>query len=299
MIYAYGVTLNGPYHEKDGLPCQDAHKIIKVGPNLCIAAVADGLGGAKHSKMAAKIAVDVTVGYCAENITCASTPHDIEQVIRLSFEKAQDSIEAEARAKECEQSEYDTTLSLAVLKGNEMSFGHSGDSGIVVLTEEGLYEKATEQQRDEDGRVFPLFFRDKWVFGTHPKRTASVFLATDGMYETLFPLYIYEEPISIYVALARYFMDNRVLNIDEVGEDAVQERIENFLAGISDTLVNDDKTVVVVVNSSVKTKVQPPEYYATPDWTELKRKWDETWRKRFYPHLYDEEPSQQKEEPGS
>ena len=143
-----------------------------------------------------------------------------------------------------------------------------------MLTEEGIYEQVTEQQRDNDGRVFPLFFRDKWVFGTYTKSVASVFLATDGMYETLFPLYIREEPVNIYVALARYFMDNHILKIDEVGEETVQERIRMFLAGIPSSQVTDDKTVVVLVNSNIETKLQSPEYYATPNWAELKHKWD-------------------------
>lgn len=289
MIYAYGVTLNGPYHEKDGSPCQDAHKIVKCEPGLCIAAVADGLGSAEYSEIAAQIAVNTATDYCSEHITTTSEPDDIEQIIRISFEGAQDKIEAEAgeNGRECDK--YDTTLSLAVFLADRVYFGHSGDSGIVVLTEEGIYEKVTEQQRDEDGRVFPLFFRDKWVFGSHPKSVASVFLATDGIYETLFPVYIREEPVDIYVALARYFMDNNSLEIDNVGEEAVRERIKKFLANIPDTQVNDDKTVVVLVNSKMETKLQPPEYYLTPDWAELKRKWEETWHKRFYPHLYDEE----------
>ncbi len=288
MIYAYGVTLNGPYHEKDGLVCQDAHKIVKCGPDMCIAAVADGLGSAVHSEIAARIAVNTAVDCCTEHITTKSKPDDIKGAIRVSFKKAQDKIEVEAKAngRECDQ--YDTTLSLVVYLADRVHFGHSGDSGIVVLTEGGIYEKVTEQQRDEDGRVFPLFFRDKWVFGTHPRGVASVLLATDGIYETLFPIYIREEPVSIYVALARYFMDNNSLEIDNVGEEAVRERIKEFLAGIPDTQVNDDKTVVVLVNSKVGTKLQPPEYYATPDWAELKQKWEKTWHKRFYPHLYGE-----------
>lgn len=60
-----------------------------------------------------------------------------------------------------------------------------------------LYCKVTEQQRDSYGRVFPLYFgNEKWVFGKCEKAVASVLLATDGMFETLFPywkLYLYSD----------------------------------------------------------------------------------------------------------
>jgi hypothetical protein len=171
-------------------------------------------------------------------------------------------------------------------------YGHSGDSGIVALTIDGLYEKVTEQQRDEDSRVFPLFFEDKWVFGQFAKKVCSVFLATDGMLETLFPFLIRNETVNIHVNLAQFFMDNRNLRIDQEGESAVKARIEDFIKNIPDEQVNDDKTVVVLVNSSIKPKLQPDEYYIEPDWTALKRKRDEEWKRLAYPHLFKEQETQ-------
>ncbi len=163
----------------------------------------------------------------------------------------------------------------------------------MALTAEGLYQKVTEQQRDEEGRVFPLYFgNEKWVFAKYPDPVASVFLASDGIFETLFPLYLRGEPVDIHVALARYFMDASGLGITELGEEAVREKIGAFLDGIPDAQVNDDKTVVVLVNPDIVVGPQPPEYYAEPDWAELKRRHDEAWRRAAYPHLFkDETPS--------
>ena len=159
---------------------------------------------------------------------------------------------------------------------------------MVALTIDGLYEKVTEQQRDEDGNVFPLFFEDKWVFGQFGKKVCSVFLATDGMLETLFPFLIKNESVNIHVNLAKFFMDNRSLRIDEEGESTVKERIEDFVKNIPDELVNDDKTVVVLVNTSIESKLQPDDYYKEPDWVELKHKRDEEWKRLAYPHLFKE-----------
>jgi hypothetical protein len=292
MIYAYGISLEGTYHIKNKIVCQDAHAIVKCGKDMVIAAVADGLGSAEHSEVGSRMAADITTAYCKENITQKSTAENILEVIKTSFSKAQTAIGKEADAKGHSIEQYDTTLALVVLIGDTVYYGQSGDSGIVALTIEGLYEKVTEQQRDEDNRVFPLFFEDKWVFGQFDKKVCSVFLATDGMLEPLFPFLIKNEPVKIHVKLARFFMDNRSLRIDKDGESAVKTRIEDFIKNIPDEQVNDDKTVVVLVNTAIESALQPDEYYQEPDWAELKRKHDEEWKRLAYPHLFKDKAPQ-------
>lgn len=294
MIYSYGISLQGTYHIKKDLVCQDAHKIIKCSDSLAIAAVADGLGSSAHSDVASKIAAETSTEYCAERIKDDYSEEQILEMIKESFALSQSKIERFASDKDHEFNEYDTTLTLAILKDGNLYYGQSGDSGIVALTTEGLYEKVTKQQRDEEGRVFPLFFgEEKWVFGKYPEAVVSVFLATDGMYEILFPVYIRNEPISIYVALARFFMGPDFLHIDEVGEEYVRNKIEEFMNGIPDAQVNDDKTVVVLIDSSIEMKKQDEEYYAEPDWASLRQKYEEAWRKEAYPHLFNEEKSEE------
>jgi serine/threonine protein phosphatase PrpC len=287
MIYTYGVSMQGTYHIKDNIVCQDAYEIIKCGNDMVIAAVADGLGSAEFSDVASKIAVCVSTGYCKKNVFDAKSSENILNVIKKSFSAAQRAIEKEANKQHHDVKEYDTTLSLAIMLNNLLFFGHSGDSGIVALTTEGLYVKVTEQQRDDYNFVFPLCFEDKWVFGKCEKNICSVFLATDGMLEPLFPLFIRNEAVNIHINLARYFMDNKVLRIDKKnGEQKVQAKIKEFIQNIPDEKVNDDKTVVVLVNTSVKPKSQPKEYYQEPDWAILKQKHDEEWKRQAYPHLF-------------
>ena len=289
MIYAYGITQQGTYHIKNNIVCQDSHNIIKCGDFMAVAAVADGLGSEKHSDVASKIAAKTSTDYCAKNILNDTADEAVLDVLHDAFALAQKEIESEAKKNHHELDQYDTTLSLAVLRNGTLFYGNSGDSGIVALTEDGLYEKVTEQQRDSYGRVFPLYFGDeKWVFGKYEKAVASVLLATDGMLETLFPYLIQNEPVNIYVALARFFMDVQSLGVAELGEVAIQEKISDFVASIADEQVNDDKTVVVISSDSVVPKEQPESYYAEPDWKTLKKKRDEEWRRAAYPHLYKE-----------
>jgi len=287
LIYAYGITQQGTYHININLVCQDAHEIIKYAKNICVAAVADGLGSEDHSDIASLVAVKIATKYCVENISEISSTEEIIDVIQNSFIRAQKKIEEEVDKNGHELNQYGTTLSLAVVINDDLYFGHAGDSGIIALTTDGLYTKVTTQQRDEEGRVFPLRFNeDRWVFGKFNKKVASVFLATDGMYETLFPFYIRDEKVSINVTLARFFMDNRILHIDEMGEEATRARIAEFIANIPDAQVNDDKTVVCIVNPSIKTEMQPSAYYEEPDWAELKLKRDQAWKREAYPQLF-------------
>ena len=197
MIYSYGVTLPGTYHVKNDIVCQDAHSIVKCGDDFVIAAVADGLGSETHSDIASKIAAELSTEYCRQNLTQESNADEILSVISMSFANAQRAIEEEAESNNHDINQYDTTLSLAVLINETLYYGHSGDGGIVALTTEGRYEKVTEQQRDAEGYVFPLFFEDMWVFEQYDRKVCSVFLATDGIYETLFPYLIRKEPATI------------------------------------------------------------------------------------------------------
>lgn len=290
MIYTYGITQQGTYHVKHDLICQDAHNIIKCDDAFVVAAVADGLGSEEHSDIASKMASEISTEYCADNINNESSDEQILDVIRDSFALAQSRIEQVATENGHELDQYDTTLSLAVYKDDTLYYGQSGDSGIVALTADGIYKKVVEQQRDEEGRVFPLYFGDdKWVFGKFPEPVVSVLLATDGMFETLFPVYIQNEPVSIYVALARYFMGPDSLQIEESGEEYVKEKVAEFMGSIPDAQVNDDKTVVVLVNPSHDMKLQSPEYYAEPNWDELRKRYEENWRREAYPHLFKDE----------
>jgi len=287
MIYAYGITQQGLYHIKKGLVCQDAHKIIKCGDDIAVAAVADGLGSEEYSDVASRLAADLSTEHCANNINPDDTDDKILAIIKDAFEIAQKGIETVAAENKHELDQYDTTLSLAVLIHDKLYYGHSGDGGIIAMTTEGRFEKITDQQRDAEGRVFPLYFgEEKWVFSTYPKSVSGILLATDGMFEIFFPIYIRKEKVSTYVALAKFFMDPKVLGFETMGEVGVEEKIGKFVSKIPESQVNDDKTVVALVNSEVEYSLQPDDYYAEPDWKVLIQRYEDEWKRQAYPHLF-------------
>ena len=289
MIYSYGVSLPGTDHIKNGVVCQDSFKIVKIVGNIAIAAVADGLGSARYSDVGSSLAVESAVDVCKMLINDSLPLADILKIIRAGYLAALSSVENEAASQNRNANQYDTTLTLAVLVHDTLYYGHSGDGGIIALATDGRYLNVTNQQRDRDGRVFPLFFQEKWEFGVYEKKVSAVLLATDGMYEPFFPIYIKNEPVNIHVNLARFFMDHRLFGVD--CPEAAMARAEEYMQNIPADQVSDDKTVVVLINRSVFTADQPDVYYMQPDWGELKKRHDEQWKREAYPDLFEKHES--------
>lgn len=285
MIYTYGVTEIGPYHIKNGIVCQDANYIKRVTDTCVIAAAADGLGSEKYSDVASKTASQVAVEFCAEHFSSNMDEEAILRLIMQSFRIAQCKVEDIANENGHELTDYDTTLVLVIYSNGEVFFGHAGDSGIIIQTNDGMYAPLTEQDRDDFGRVFPLIFEEHWKFGKAPKPVASVLLCTDGIFDILFPVLLRDEPVSIYVALAQFFMDKDRLGFEKDGEAAVAEAMTAFVAGLHENQVDDDKTVVVLCDSSVEVTPQPDEYYAVPDFATLEKQHREKYMREAYPHL--------------
>ena len=286
MIFSYGVTQQGHYHIKNGTPCQDAHEFKLINKNIAIGAVADGLGSELYSDIASKIAVSEAVNYCSENIAFPNEVESVLAIIKQSFAKTLSAIENTACDNGHPLDQYDTTLALAIYHNGTVYYGNSGDSGIVVMNTDGTFESITTQQRDENGCVFPLCFGEEyWVFGTK-QNVASIFIATDGMYETLFPYLLKGEDIEIYVSLAYYMMSNDSLGFTSTNQADVVQRMESFIASIPGEQVSDDKTVLVMLDDTQAVQKQDDAYYKTPDWAALKKKRDEEYKRKAYPHLF-------------
>lgn len=289
MMKSYGITLQGTYHKKINLICQDYHCIKKINDDLIIASVADGLGSEEHSDIASKIASEKSVEYCSKEFKNDLSTDEVLDIIKKSFLYSLAEIEKYVKEKNDNLNQYDTTLCLVIFSKDIVFYGQSGDSGAVILQKNGIYEKLTEQQRDENGYVFPLICgEEKWVFGSK-NDIASVLLATDGVLELLFPSLLFGENPNIYVALAQYFMDNKSLGFGEISDEEIKEKRKFFLEKLSDDQINDDKTLVVLNNINIIVNRQEESYYSVPDWQALKKKKEEEFRRLAYPHLFKEE----------
>ncbi len=277
MYITYKVNMAGPYHLDNKLPCQDSFSVKIVKDKFMIAAVADGLGSELYSDIGSSVAVDMAVNYCAEHISEGLSLEKIEKILRNSFLYAYKAVLARAEKDGNSPDEYDTTLCLTVYDGEYLYYGQSGDSGLVVLLENGEYRYLTKQQRDEDGCVFPLCWGpDKWEFGSIDEAVSAFMLMTDGILDQICPPIMRMQNIDINIPLARKFLDRFECNEDDVMmlEEAAYKYLENFPREVLD----DDKTIVVIMNTERKPGVKSDEYYAIPDRKVLR---DETERRLY------------------
>ena len=283
MIQTYGFSIVGSSHLKNGVKCQDANKTIKLENNITIAAVADGVGSCKYADVASSIAVDVSVRVCSDEIK-ANHSCDLLNVIEKAFTQAEIEIDKRSLSENHMITDYDTTLSLVIYDGKHITYGHSGDGGIIGLTTHGDYVKMTYPQKSDDGGVIPLrrIWENTWVIGRAEEEFASVLLATDGVYDVLFPYLLKGQPIQVYVPLIRCFMDNTILKVSDENIDSVSQELEIYLNSDACAAITDDKTVLVLINGDIQPKTKENSYYAEPDWDALKLEWD----KKAYPHLY-------------
>ena len=119
------------------------------------------------------------------------------------------------------------------------------------------------------------------------------------MLEIFYPVLLHAEKVNIYIALAQFFMDERSLNFGEIGEKGVFDKMDAFVNSIPEKQVNDDKTVVVIVNDAINCDVMDDDYYKVPDWAALQKKRAEEFKRLAYPHLYTKENENEKDSDNS
>ena len=269
MIISYKANMAGPYHIEAGLPCQDSFAIREGRDSYIIAAVADGLGSELYSDIGSAVAASTAVDYCAERISEGMSFDNIKKIMNNAMVHAYKAVLSRAEQDTNAPDEYDTTLCLCAYNGEHLYYGQSGDSGIVVLLQSGEYRRVTTQQRDEDGCVFPLCWGpDKWEFGYLENSVSSVMLMTDGVFEQVCPPVMRGKEIDINIPLARKFMDRFDCNEELV--TALESAAYRYLENYPRNLLDDDKTVVVIINTANPAKVMPETYYAVPNWKALR-----------------------------
>lgn len=264
----YKSNMAGPYHTESGLPCQDSFAIYQD-ENYSILAVADGLGSELYSDVGAAVAVHTAVEYCSKHIAVGMQFDGIKKVMNNALVNAYRAVLTRAVEDGNDSDEYDSTLCLAIYDGEHLFFAQSGDSGLVALLENGEYYRVTTQQRDEEGRVFPLCWGpEKWEIGYVDSPVSAFMLMTDGVFEQICPKQMRKRDIEINIPLARRFLDRFDCTKNDVPEleKAVYEYLEHFPRH----LLDDDKTVVVLVNPKRRPDEKDEAYYAIPDWKAMR-----------------------------
>jgi len=257
-----GSSQKGRSHETSGIVCQDTYYYIEK-PDFIVAAVADGLGSSKHSDIASNIAAKSTVEYCANKINIKMWDNNILAIIKTAYDEANFNIKQTANGN---LDDYDTTLTLAVLIQGNLYYGHAGDSGIIALRKDGIFEEVTTPQLGEgygkERPVYPLAAESKWVFGKYAHRTHVIFLMTDGILNKVIPPLLENQKHKLDNAYLYYLYDNMIKNPD------IHQWINGELNNILPQEVNyDDLTIVIAMCNNVKLRLQRKEYYEFPSET--------------------------------
>ena len=264
MLRHYEVNLPGPSHVKLGTPCQDSCAVAEC-DGVVIAAVADGLGSESHSDVGSKVAANAAVAYCEQNLASCARLDDAASLLRAAYHAAYEAVLDEAARAGLAVGQMDCTLCLALFDGRAVAYGQSGDSGLVVARDDGSYEVVTRMQRDQEGRVFPLCFDDRWEFGCR-EGVATVMLCTDGVLEDLIapPILARHAGDPIDARLARGFLHPDLQtsgSLEKLRTDA-----ERYLDEYPAELLDDDKTAVVIFDDERPPGEMPAPYYEGPDW---------------------------------
>lgn len=284
MIRYYKACIAGERHIEANITCQDACHIVIREDGIAFAACADGVGSKRYADIGARIATERSVEYCAVNHHTDAKPDDKLVIMREAFWEAFADILAEAKTANNPYDQYNTTLCLAIFDGDNLWYGQSGDSGLVVLKQNGEYIPVTQQQRDEDGNVFPLRIGPTfWKIGKVDAPISGAMLMTDEVWDQIVPSLLRNEDVNINVALAKKFMDR--IEDEPTQIATLKAAAGEYLKNYPHLLPDDDKTIVVLYNPEKPARRLDEKYYAPPDWYVL---WE-----RAYRQLYGGEEAQE------
>lgn len=301
MIKAFNITQQGERHIQKEVVCQDYSglervHLEKVDEDIIVAAVADGVGSCKFSQFGSKKAVESCLKCIKFNMNNLNELSDdkILNIIQHGFHFSLSEISKLAEKEEIPFLEYDTSLCVAVYVKNTVYYGQAGDSGIVVLYNDGQYEMITKRHKGEEANsLYPLRDKIEWEFGKSSKEVASLVLMTDGVLDFC----VDSDAMNNRVFFP--FLEDALTEKDKE-ENKQKEEWSEYLAGKSEDFpdirkdITDDISFVVVQNTEMLKKI-PPVIFDEETWKEdsakRKKEIDEFLYADFY--KYKEKSNQQ------
>jgi serine/threonine protein phosphatase PrpC len=169
--------------------------------------------------------------------------------------------------------DYQSTLTAAIYNGSDLVYGHIGDGGIVALGSFGDYYQITKPQKGDNWNETKTLYNhpSEWQFGVFNEPIVAFFMATDGVYDVFCPPVFQNKDIPpIWISMARAFIDNTLIKIrTSKGFNNLQEDLPKKLEQSKFSEVDDDKTLVCIINTDVEPYQKEDDYYAEPDWVKI------------------------------
>ena len=279
MLSSYCFSLRGRDHIKSNMPCHDASQIETISSSWKIAVVADGVGSCKHAELASGIAVkEVTELIKKQFPPGNSQDQDYIHVIHAAMHGAANAIEAYVEEQDPgNESEYQTTLAVAVMSSKCLYYGNAGDSGIISLDEGGSYHLVTKKQNDDMGRVYAIPSNRLFEVGKADHISAAVLCMTDGIYDTAAPLALRNHSFPVNVPFVNMFVTYG-LGLEKAEERETVEKCKNalirYLQSEECKMMTDDLSVAALINTN--SDLQPEEIlWEEPKLDFYTLKWEE------------------------
>ena len=183
-MLAYGLSEKGPVRDNN----EDSFAYEMVGRCLCMA-VADGVGGEACGEIASRIAVDSVMETLKDSLPFVKDRDALGSYLKTVFNKANinilhDCLEHRERMGMC------TTLTIAILKGTELTIAHIGDTRCYMLHGPELI-KLTEDHNEtgrlvKKGLIFKVLGENQYqnpdIYSYNISYGDLVFLCSDGLY---------------------------------------------------------------------------------------------------------------------
>lgn len=249
----WGFSQRGESHIKEGLPCQDrcGIRVIKGHIPVLAAAAADGLGSCMLSDYGAAYAVRAALDYIEQEMTIYDgeglEEEYMRKLLKTAMKYACDTVRAEAERMEQLLYSFQSTLTVTVYDGSNLYIAHTGDGGVVVLTEDGELSLATRRMKGEEASsVYPLQAGEKyWDFIKVRKNVNGFVIATDGVLDAV--VGSARENNRVY-----YPFFETAFQVEDESEDGIREVQEFYYENMAGEeyrrRVTDDLTLVVVTN---------------------------------------------------
>lgn len=247
-----GVSVIGPLHVMNGLPCQDACAFAVYPSGYSVIAVADGLGSASKSEIGARIAVDAALAKFREIVSKGSSEEiDLADAAREVVFYARKMLEEKSNELECKLRDLACTMIIAVLQKDNVVVAHVGDGAVIARMAEGLKLISGPEDSEYANEVSPLTGKD-WElslrFSPIIPKISGVMAFTDGCHRAalrktqdgLAPFDGFCNPLFSYV--------KEVQDLKEAEEDFKGLLLSKKVCENSD----DDKTLVIALLNTVQ-----------------------------------------------
>ena len=164
---------------------QDTFRIEELDRNTVLAAVCDGMGGAKSGNIASRLAIDVFTDEVLRSYKPGMTQEQTEQLLKNALKLANFTVYDQARQFE-EFAGMGTTLVAALLCGKTATIINVGDSRCYHITRSDIRQITVDHSlvqlmvdrgelTDEEARVYPGRNYITRAVGTEPTVESDIF----------------------------------------------------------------------------------------------------------------------------